>query len=125
MLCPHGTLKRKCEICERDDIIADLKKHVVELEQENDTLIDHNIRLIGDNTALKKRVEELEKLRDILAPSVAKLLERAEKAEADLAKLRKAVEIHEQGMKGDDFSTAIILDEELWATNKILIKGEE
>ena len=115
-LCPHGTLKRKCELCERDDIIADLKKHVVELEQENDTLIDHNIRLIGDNTALKKRVEELDNLRNILVPSADKLLARAERAETSFANLMKAVRLHEQRTKLDFISRVHITryDKELW-----------
>ena len=180
MLCPHGTLKRKCEICERDDIIEGLKEElslnakmlsrqtdlareaeirvmefeskeigckkvieefkkinptlenklkeaedglkesgverrqdaldgqaaldeannrVVELEQENDTLIDHNIRLIGDNTALKKSAEELENANEVLqgllsaeremhSRDTVDFKERLEKAEASLAKLR-------------------------------------
>ncbi len=33
-VCSHGNLKRKCEICERDDQIADLNRHIAEMTEK-------------------------------------------------------------------------------------------
>jgi len=81
--------------CSRQDALDgqaaldEANNRVVELEQENDTLIDHNIRLIGDNTALKKRVEELDWVFDAGEAFLAKL----SKAEKKLKELEKANDV--------------------------------
>lgn len=43
-ICIHGSLEKKCEICERDEEIAKLTEKVRTLEGENVELKDLNIR---------------------------------------------------------------------------------
>jgi hypothetical protein len=40
LVCEHGSLHRKCEICERDDRIRELEARVKELEVESQLLWD-------------------------------------------------------------------------------------
>ena len=53
MACPHGTLTRKCEICERDDIIEELREE-----------LSLNAKMLSRQTDLAReaeiRVKELE-----------------------------------------------------------------
>ncbi len=63
-VCEHGSIKYKCEICERDDEIAQLRARVRELERNNAAPGAHTIQRVVRLEDLvdqhRERVRELE-----------------------------------------------------------------
>lgn len=62
-VCEHGSLKRKCEICERDQEISQLKSELERLKE----MVAHKIKLCGEwHDTCKNLTLELEKTKAVL-----------------------------------------------------------
>lgn len=81
--CIHGSLASKCEICERDEEIFNLKSKLTEQRQQLDFWIKEGGKLV----AVRKELAEAQKLAITNAVEKQRLKLRAEEAKADSKRL--------------------------------------
>jgi len=63
LVCEHGSLRDKCEICERDEEISELKNATEKLERENqelkNSILEIDRRLVRVHELLQGRIDDL------------------------------------------------------------------
>lgn len=62
LVCEHGSLRRKCEICERDERIKELEARVEGLEEEATRRRLDYCQVVSENIGHRGRITKLEEL---------------------------------------------------------------
>ena len=106
--CEHGSLRRKCEICQRDMEIADLKQTLAEETRYKEDYKGRYYTWLEAFGEKDKQFTAALKERDVAQEAAAQNFEALRLTRRDLAKLRRDLDLiaDEFGEWGDDHLTA-------------------
>jgi len=68
--CEHGQLRRTCDMCERDEQIADLTARLAEAERDRDAALDKALKYDIDACGIELRNQEAVELIEMRAEVV-------------------------------------------------------